>query len=237
MPDKESIFLTVNQAVDAVCLDFQQYDPQVLLFCEIIRLISDGRAVMRGDTQKNGAWISAAGRTNMRWLDGPGLVRYMCQTLAETQWKPDLLAAVCRRVFQTTALAAEDPRSGRFGIRIYTGMEGFRCRQCGQCCQCLDYHDQVTVGDVAAWRESRQTEILDWVGVFKDRDGREVYRVWVIPGTTRLAETCPFLHKVSTQNRWVCRIHSVKPGICRNYPVSRKHALMTGCPGFGADGG
>ena len=232
MADKETIFLTIDQAVTAVCIDFQQYDPQILLFCEIMRLISAGTTVMCGDTQKNGAWISTAGRTKMRWLDGPDLARHMCRTLAATQWTPDLLAAVCMRVFQTRALAAADPHSGLMGILIQTGMESFVCRQCGRCCRSLDYHDQVTAEDMAAWRASQETEILDWVGVFKGQDGREVFRIWVRPGTTQLAENCPFLHKLSTENRWVCRIHSAKPAICRNYPVSRKHARMTGCPGF-----
>ena len=52
MPDKQIILLTMEQALDAVCYDFQQYEPQILLFCEIIRLISDGKLVIRGDTQK-----------------------------------------------------------------------------------------------------------------------------------------------------------------------------------------
>ena len=233
MPDKQIILLTMEQALDAVCYDFQQYEPQILLFCEIIRLISDGKLVIRGDTQKRGAWVSTPGRTNMRWLDGSDLVRHMCQTLGETNWTPGLLAAVCRRVFQTKAEAVADPENGRWGIRIHTGMEDFRCRQCGQCCRTLDYHDQLTAEDVASWQACQQTEILDWVGVFRGEGGQAVYRMWVKPGTTQLVETCPFLHQVASQNRWECRIHQVKPGICRNYPVSRKHALMTGCPGFG----
>ena len=116
-------------------------------------------------------------------------------------------------------------------------MEDFRCRQCGQCCRTLDYHDQLTAEDVASWQACQQTEILDWVGVFRGEGGQAVYRMWVKPGTTQLVETCPFLHQVASQNRWECRIHQVKPGICRNYPVSRKHALMTGCPGFGTRDG
>jgi uncharacterized membrane protein YhaH (DUF805 family) len=55
---------------------------------------------------------------------------------------------------------------------------------------------------------------------------------WVIPGTNEFAPSCPFLKRGGSPHQWICSIHDVKPDICRNYPVSRKHALMTGCPGF-----
>ncbi|OQY08333.1 MAG: hypothetical protein B6I22_00910 [Desulfobacteraceae bacterium 4572_123] len=44
--------------------------------------------------------------------------------------------------------------------------------------------------------------------------------------------SCPFLKKIPSENRRLCAIHDIKPAICRQYPVSRKHALITGCPGF-----
>ena len=75
-------------------------------------------------------------------------------------------------------------------------------------------------------------DVLKWVGVYRNDRNRTVYRIWTIPGTRRLASVCPFLEHEPTENHWLCQIHEVKPTICRNYPVSRKHALMTGCPGF-----
>ena len=36
----ETVFLTREQAVEAVCRDFRQYAPQLLLFCEVLRLVS-----------------------------------------------------------------------------------------------------------------------------------------------------------------------------------------------------
>jgi Fe-S-cluster containining protein len=45
-------------------------------------------------------------------------------------------------------------------------------------------------------------------------------------------EVCPWLTKIPTQNRWECQIHGVRPAVCRQYPGSRKHAEITGCPGF-----
>ena len=93
--------------------------------------------------------------------------------------------------------------------------------------------DQCRVGiDVQRWREQGRTDILKWAGTAADPSGQTVYRMWVSPGTCRVAEKCPFLIRVPHENRWKCGIQDTKPQICRSYPMSRKHALMTGCPGF-----
>ncbi len=176
-----------------------------------------------------------AGQQNMRWMEGKDLVEYMCASLKALDLSLALLAAVSARVFQARVAAAEDPETGRKGLLIETGMEGFRCRQCGHCCQSLDYHHEVTAEDVTRWQALGRTDILEWVGVFKGEDQRTVYQIWVTPGTRRLADTCPFLKKDLFAKRWFCRIHDAKPKICRQYPVGRKHAFMTGCPGFKKD--
>jgi len=229
---KDSIFLTAAQAVESICFDFRQYGVQILLFAELIRLISGNDAIVKKDTQKIGIWIGMAGHQNMRWMDGNGLIKYMCDAIIGADLSPAQLAAVCSRVFQTRAVPDKNPETGLEGIRIDTGMDTFVCRQCGQCCRVLEYHQEATAEDVARWRELGRNDILKWVGIFK-KDGRiSGYRIWVIPGTRRIADQCPFLEKIASENRWICRIHDVKPTICRNYPVSRKHAVMTGCPGI-----
>ena len=232
MLEKDSIFLTIEQAIEAVCLDFRQYEPQILLFSEIISVLSNGDFIARRETGKKGIWIRRIGEGKMRWLKGPQLIDSMCDILSDSKADPMLLAAVCARVFQTRALPEKDPTTGQTGIRVLTGMEDFACRQCGKCCQKLDYHNEVTADDVVYWEQTGRSDVLEWVGAFK-KDGREtVYRIWMKPGTRAFAETCPFLNKIPHENKWICRIHDVKPRICREYPVSRKHAIMTGCPGF-----
>jgi Fe-S-cluster containining protein len=49
-------------------------------------------------------------------------------------------------------------------------------------------------------------------------------------------QRCPWLRKVPGQNRYVCRIHDLKPDHCRRYPRSRRHVERTGCPGFDRSG-
>lgn len=229
---RDSIFLTAEQALDAICIDFRQYEPQLMLFGEVLRLISHGRIHLKREHGKNGAWVSQPGRRNMRWLEGPDLIAYMCKAVQDADMTPELLVAVCSRVFQARARLSVDSHSGREGILIDTHMEAYNCRQCGRCCQNLDYHNEVTAEDVERWRSLGREDILERVGITR-KDGREIgYRIWTQPGTGQVADTCPFLKKEPTSNRWQCRIHEVKPAICRNYPISRKHAVMTGCIGF-----
>jgi Fe-S-cluster containining protein len=232
MAEKDNIFLTMEQALEAVCLDFRQYEAQVLLFSEILGLLSKTGIIAKRETGQNAIWIRTRGARKMRLYEGIDLIDTMCDLLHKSKPDPLLMSSICGRVFQTRAFPDEDPVSGLPGIRILTGMEGFACRQCGRCCRTLDYHNEITAGDVATWQRAGRHDILDWVGVFKNNDREDVYRIWIKPGTREFAGTCPFLEKVPHENRRVCRIHDVKPRICRQYPVSRKHALMTGCPGF-----
>ncbi len=232
MKERDSLFLSCEQAVEAVCLDFRRYDPQTLLFCQIIRLVSSDRVVVKSEAEKNGLWVSVPGRRNMRWIEGPELVEYLCSEIQAADLDPPLLSSICARVFHTRAWEDRDPESGQKGVRIETGMEDFSCRQCGHCCRSLDYHEELITEDVAGWEKLGRTDILKWVRVIENEGQETAYRIWTIPGTTRLAEVCPFLKRMPSENRWGCLIHDVKPGICRHYPLSRKHAMMTGCPGF-----
>jgi Fe-S-cluster containining protein len=232
MIEKESIFLTPQQALEAVCIDFRRYAPQVMLFSEVLRVISGANAVIKQDREKEGRWVAAKPGSKMIWLDGFALGEYVCRMLHEKDYELDVIVSVCARVFQTRAFPGIDPANGRAGVYIETGMEGFSCRQCGDCCKLLAYHDALTAADVKLWERTGRQDILEWVGVFRMIDGEPTYRIWVVPGTGKLAEQCPFLKRLPAENRWICRIHDVKPRICRDYPVSRKHGIMTGCPGF-----
>ncbi len=232
MAHKPTIFLTRREAIDAICIDFKQYDPQIMLFAEVLRLITHDTLHLKREPGKNGAWINEPGHTTMHWMEGPELITYMCDAIRSADWTDDLLATVSQRVFQSRIRPHVDPVSGESGIRIETHMEDFHCRQCGQCCRALDYHHDVTEADVAQWKGSGHSDILKWVEVSTGKDRAPIYRIWVSPKTGQLISPCPFLKKNPTTNRWRCHIHAIKPGICRQYPVSRKHALMTGCPGF-----
>ena len=230
--EKATIFLTTREAIQAIVTDFCQYDPQIILFSNILPLMTEGRIHLKRDPGKNGAWINRQGKPAMKWLNGPELVAYMCNAVTKTRWHPHLLATVCARVFQTRASPVTGTGSQKLGVCLETNMEDFNCRQCGSCCRFLEYRNEITSGDVARWRAAGRKDILKWVDEIRLKNHTSSFRVWVNPITGEQTQGCPFLREESPNGRWICRIHDVKPAICRQFPLSRKHAVMSGCRGF-----
>jgi Fe-S-cluster containining protein len=58
------------------------------------------------------------------------------------------------------------------------------------------------------------------------------FDIWISPVTGEDVQRCPWLRKLPNQEKYICRIHDVKPEHCRAYPRSKEHALKTGCRGF-----
>lgn len=230
--EPHSLFLTRDQALKAICLDFRGYDPQPMLFCEVLRTICQDQFNYSREPGKEGVWVSEENHHRMRWLEGAELVEFMCAAVTGALLVPDQLTALCRLVFQAPCRAGRCPDTGRSGVWVQTGMETFACRQCGQCCTQLKYHDGVTADDIQRLVDLQRDDVLKWVGRTGTGSGETVYRIWVIPGTNRYAPICPFLCNGPSSGQRLCAIHDVKPQVCRHYPVSRKHAMMTGCPGF-----
>ena len=234
--NKEHIFLTPDQVLDAMCRDLRQYEPQIMLLCEIAQTICGDHATIKRDPGSNRVWVRHAHKTGMQELDGADMTEFVCDLIKSAKMDSKLLLSISGRVFQSRARTGTDPETGKPAICIETGMESYNCRQCGRCCRDLDYRNQLTARDVQRWRTAGRHDILKWVGITRRADGREAYSMWVIPGTTRISETCPFLEPGRQQHGtdavWSCRIHDVKPDICRQYPINRKHATMTGCLGF-----
>jgi len=223
--------MTRAEVLAAIRADFDQYGPQTTLFLALFPLVFGGRAVISGTSRDKRLWISKRGG-KMVAISPCDLGLRICRELERTQPPLDVLAAVGRRVFRTVVQPGECDRSKQPGLWLYTGMEGFSCRQCGHCCRNLDYYDQLTEADCRRWQALGRTDILEKVRRIKQRDGSFVYRMWQRPGCAETGSACPWLYKIPSQNRWECQIHEVRPDICRQYPGSVKHAEMTGCPGF-----
>lgn len=199
---EEAVFLTVEEAQEAICLDFEHYGPQPGQLRRVTELLSINHAMPESE--------SAGGVVrSMLALSRPGI---------------DTLVSLCSEVFWTEARPARDDK-GKAGILIPTDMDCFHCDRCGKCCLSLDFHRECSFEDVALWRESGRDDILRWVG--READGS--FRIWVRPGTDLIAEICPWLTR-EEDGGWTCSIHDLKPEICREYPGSRKHAFKTGCP-------
>lgn len=238
MDEEERIFLSMKEAVSAIRNDFRQYPSQNRLFLELCPLILGADTAVVEDTRYNGLWISDPRRrhfSRMRKISPQELARILLDTLANKPPSIEVMAEICRRTFAAPVEPGNNGAGKGTGLWVDTGMAHFQCRQCGRCCRELDYRHELSAADYQLWQEMGRTDILERVATIT-RSGRIVsYAIWVEPGTRQFARVCPWLAPADSREpsgAWICRIHDVKPEICRQYPGSRKHAAMTGCRGF-----
>ena len=98
-----------------------------------------------------------------------------------------------------------------------------QCTQCGKCC--LKYSAGAGLGsaterDLLIW-ESERPEILKYTDFLGD--------LWISPITGEEMVRCPWLRKLPKKERYKCRIHDVRPEICRGYPVDIDQMISDGC--------
>ena len=230
MSEKDKIFLTRQEATTAVRADFSQYGLRKSLLFGLCPLILGSDIAVVKDPQGKGVWHSTTGRSR-RFIKFSELGDFLCDTLEDLS-DLNLLADVCRRVFRAVVYTGKSSDGEHDGLWLETGMEGFKCRQCGRCCETLVFHTDATVQDYAYWESIGRQDIMDRVSLVH-KDGKLIScQIWVVPGTRNYEQGCPWLQKIPDQNRYQCGIHNVRPGICRQYPGTRKHAEMTGCIGF-----
>jgi Fe-S-cluster containining protein len=82
------------------------------------------------------------------------------------------------------------------------------------------------------WKRAERYDILEWVYVFYNKKVPVGYDIWVHPAEGESARRCPWLRKLPKKDAYRCRIEDLKPGLCRDYPPTIKHAILTGCHGF-----
>ncbi|MBI4683622.1 MAG: YkgJ family cysteine cluster protein [Nitrospirae bacterium] len=107
----------------------------------------------------------------------------------------------------------------------------FSCKQCGNCCLNLPVTTALEE-DLLLWEGEGREDILEWVALIPIANNVFAYDIWLHPKTGSDVERCPWLRRLPGKNKYVCRIHKVKPTVCKEYPKSKKHAKKTGCKGF-----
>ncbi|WP_319409702.1 YkgJ family cysteine cluster protein [uncultured Desulfosarcina sp.] len=232
MPEKERLFLKIDEAVEAIRADFAQYDSQFNLLSVIWPMVFGDETYIMRNAGNPTVWAKISGRTKLISSSEDDLKQRIVDQLKRLPPDPQHLAGICAHVFGAPATAGSGPEPDLLpGIWVDTDMADFVCTQCGRCCRTLNYHDGCSLRDYQRWLDLGRTDILDWVGIIKQDGQVTACRIWVLPGTNDFAETCPWLTMSPDPNRYVCAIHDVRPTICRQYPGSRKHARMTGCGG------
>ena len=142
------------------------------------------------------------------------------------EWEVPTRQIICYKYFSTYNYSSE----------LATDMPptDFKCKQCGNCC--LNLRDAfstcATDQDIQMWEREGRYDILEWVDPIYLDDKDCIYDIWINPITGDAVKRCPWLKQLPDREKYICRIHDVKPKHCRDYPKSRKHALNTGCRGF-----
>jgi Fe-S-cluster containining protein len=235
MKEKLTIFLNYAEALKAIQNDLEQYPPQPLLLRRLAQLILGEDGFISEDKNRTGLWVSRKQKGKCLLVTYDMLPGYLCSALKKNLPPIERVAKICGSVFQERAYVGSQDFEEERGIFIETGMENFKCLQCGRCCKVLDYHKELTYEDYHLWQSLGRTDIMKNAGLIR-KDGEIVaYRIWIDPLTHKILENCPWLKKDSQHNLFICSIYDVRPGICRQYPGSRKHGRITGCSAFNLD--
>jgi Fe-S-cluster containining protein len=232
MAGEEKIFLTHTQAINAIRIDFHQYGSQFDLFQELCPIISDNKMIVSKDGSNNCVLITRGRKSKVRRMKTHDIGDYLFNILSEKSYPLSVIAVICSKVFLTEARVGTDTSSDTDGIWIENEMAHFKCRHCGNCCQNLKYHNACSEKDYRKWKALDRKDILEKVIIVKSNSQTPQYKIWREPGTSRFYPKCPWLQPSGFNDRYECRIHDVKPEYCRQYPLTRKHAMMTGCKGI-----
>ncbi len=218
------IFLTRPQVADAVAFDFEQYGPQPELFLSFARRIP-GVACDRQHRESCSFFEVFLNDRPRLEIAPQNMGFFLLHLLDSFPLSLETLAEIAGAVFQTRVVCGE--AEGQEGLWVAHGMGGFICSHCGHCCRDLTYKSDCTKNDVARWRKAGREDILTRV---KYR-GKGAYEIWADPDSGRILDGCPWLVQDAKTGRHQCQIHDLKPDTCREYPLTPKHAAMTGCRG------
>jgi len=97
------------------------------------------------------------------------------------------------------------------------------CNQCGKCC--IKYSNgqlSASSAEIEYWEVFRP-EIAKYV-----RDGK----IWMDPVSGEQIERCPWLNKLSSDNKYGCAIYHDRPNDCQYYPVTINEMIADECEMF-----
>ena len=242
--ERETKFLSLENAVNGVFLELAVPDKwhDLALFARVYSYLTDGDArpgVLRpGELlrEERGIWFKSRGEDKERFISRFDFRELTIDLIPEVVSRRDEIAQVYEWTMWVDVSHGQGD-GGEDGIWVETEMEKFQCTQCGNCCQNLSdaFSTTVALEDIERWQSEDRWDILEWVEIY-DAAGEAVFGdIWISPNTGDDVNRCPWLRKLPRQEKYKCRIHGTKPAHCRNYPKSKKHALTTGCKGFGDD--
>lgn len=88
------------------------------------------------------------------------------------------------------------------------------------------------VDEYADWHDhpatARGFSLIEWARA--GLVGEDYTDLWVSPRDGSEPKRCPWLRKLARSDLYKCRIHEVRPPVCRNFPVDAEQAIRFGCP-------
>ncbi len=123
MTKKHTTFLTRNQVINAVRIDYEQYGFQLPLMQKLFPLITGNRIVISEDGRNSYLLIKRGKKSKTIRMNEAELIDYMINLLSESEIFIHRMADVCTLVFETHAEPENDPETGERGVRIETGMD------------------------------------------------------------------------------------------------------------------
>lgn len=94
------------------------------------------------------------------------------------------------------------------------------CNQCGKCCTRYSNGGLTASADEIEYWDNFRPDIYRYVN-----DGS----IWMDPDTGKQIELCPWLRKLSGQNKYTCDIYYDRPDDCKHYPVTIEQMLEDDC--------
>jgi len=236
-------FLSSENAINEIFLGLINPEKwyELALFAKVYSFLTKGNArpglkYLKGsDRDEKGVWFKAKGAKKEKFIRSFDFKDVAIDLIPKVIAKTDEIAKAYKMTMWIKAFPKKTDEEN--GIWVETEMEKFHCVQCGNCCRNLSdaFSTSVNLAEINRWRSEERWDILDWVDVF-EFDGEEAFGdIWISPNTGENVRRCPWLRKFPRQDKYKCRIHDTKPAHCRDYPKSKKHALTTGCKGFGND--
>lgn len=246
-PDRENKnlkFLSSENAINEVFLDLTNPDKwyELALFAKVYGFLTKGNAwpgtkcFNEPTWEERGIWFKAKGAKKEKFIRAFDFKDVAIDLIPEVLVKTNEIAQAYNWTMWVKASLGKGA-DGENGIWIATEMEKFKCVQCGNCCRNLfdAYSTSVDIDELNRWRSEERWDILRWVSIYELSGETAFGDLWISPNTGDEVSRCPWLRKLPKQEKYKCRIHGTKPAHCRNYPISKKHALTTECKGFGND--